>query len=186
MFLCRRLIKVLIIVLIPNSLFSLRAVLFLIIQAAHMMYLIKTRSFSQYINQIIEVLNEFVLFILAIFIIDYRSESEWTDTAVDAFIGIIVSHLCILLIVTIIIGIAKFVRFIKSRQRLRSEKTQSQSKSDENCRYADDLSVSINDKFPKSNFTIPNNTNMFIVRSMAYMDQSEEEKKIEDSQSDML
>ena len=89
----RRLIKVLILVLIPNSLFSLRVILFLIIQVAHMMYLIKIRSFAEYANQIIEVLNESVLFILAIFLIDRSSESEWTDTAVNAFIGTILSHL---------------------------------------------------------------------------------------------
>ena len=93
LFLMRRLIKVLILVLIPNSLFSLRVILFLIIQVAHMMYLIKIRSFAEYANQIIEVLNESVLFILAIFLIDRSSESEWTDAAVNVFIGIILSHL---------------------------------------------------------------------------------------------
>ena len=110
--------------------------------------------------------------ILNIFIINYRSESRWTNGAVGTFIGIILTHLCILLIITLIGGIFKLLAFIKRRKKnkSKSEKDQSRSKIDEDSRMADDMSSSGFDKLPKINFSIPNGTNMFIVRPIAYMD----------------
>ena len=53
------------------------------------------------LDQIVEVLNEVVYLILMMFLAKNHSESQWTKTSADAFIGVVLSQLWILFLVPI-------------------------------------------------------------------------------------
>ena len=85
----------------------------LMLQIAYLLYAIFIRSFERIKDQVIEVLNEFVLLILIIFITKYPFESDWDKTSVDALIGIVLSQLWILLLVSIVNATIQLLRYIK-------------------------------------------------------------------------
>ena len=66
---------ILIVVDIPDSLFALKISLVLLFQVAYIAYVILVKSFTK-IDQVIEVVNEFVILILFILLIKYRSETK--------------------------------------------------------------------------------------------------------------
>ena len=106
----------LIVVLMPDS--SLYKIpILLVLQTAYLVYSFAKRSFNEYTDQMVQVFNESVFLILIMLLIKYRSESDWTDTAENVFIGIILSQLSILMIVSMASGIIKIVRCCIKRCR---------------------------------------------------------------------
>ena len=114
-FLARRLIIVLVAVLIPSSrsLFSLKILFLLFLQTIYTVYVVFIRSFEKVKDQVIEVLNEVVFFVLIILSINFYSQEQWTDIVVYLYIGVILSQLLILFIVSIVYAVLNLVRFIK-------------------------------------------------------------------------
>ena len=66
---------ILIVVLIPDSLFALKISLVLLFQVAYIAYVVLVKIFTK-IDQVVEVVNEFVILILFILLIKYRSETK--------------------------------------------------------------------------------------------------------------
>ena len=121
LFLIRRLVVILIIVIIPShSLFALKISLLLILQILCIVYAALIRSFSNKKNQVVEVFNETIVFVLIIFLANFNSEEKWKEPVVHTFIGIILFQAYTLLLVTIIGAIVKLFRFIqRCRTRVR-------------------------------------------------------------------
>ena len=115
-FLLRRLAMVLIIILIPRSSLQIKISFLLILQIAYLLYSIFVRSFEKMKDQVVEISNEFVLLILMIFLTNYPSESDWTNTSEDTLIGIILSQLLILFLVSLANAIIQFVRYVKKNK----------------------------------------------------------------------
>ena len=107
---------VLIVVLIPSSvtLFSLKILSLLLLQTVYTLYAIYLRSFEKNKDQVVEVSNELVYFILIILLIRLYAESKWTDIAVYLYIGIILSQLLVLFIVSIVNGVISLIKLIKN------------------------------------------------------------------------
>ena len=102
---------VLIIILIPRSSLQIKISFLLILQIAYLLYSIFLRSFEKMKDQVVEISNECVLLILMIFLTNYPSESDWTNTSEDTLIGIILSQLLILFLVSLANAIIQFVRY---------------------------------------------------------------------------
>ena len=115
-FLVRRLAMVLIIIFIPRSSLRIRISSLLILQITYLLYTIFVRSFEKIKDQVVEISNECVLLILIIFLTNYPSESDWTNTSEDTLIGIILSQLLILFLVSIANAIIQFVRYVKKNK----------------------------------------------------------------------
>ena len=115
LFLARRLVFVLFVILFPSSgsLFSLKILSLLFLQTVYILYAIFVRSFEKSKDQVVELSNEAVFFVLMMLLIRFYSEEKWTNIAVHLYIGIILSQLLILFIVSIAYGIIRLVRLIK-------------------------------------------------------------------------
>ena len=113
LFLIRRLIIVLIAVILPDSLFELRVSLALALQSSYILYAILIRSFVEVKDQLVEVFNEVVLLVLIIIMTLYNSESQWNDRVVYAVIGIILFQSIILMFVSMIGALVRFIRRCK-------------------------------------------------------------------------
>ena len=121
LFLFKRFVIILTVVLMPNSMFSAKMPYLILLQTACIVYATCVRSFPRNKDQSIEALNEIVFLVLIILVTKYNSESKWTTTTSNIFIGVILSHLIILLIVSIISAITKIVKFInesKTREQI--------------------------------------------------------------------
>ena len=92
-FLARRLVLSILVVLIPDSLFALKVVFVLLLQIAYLAYSILVRSFTAVKDRVVEVCIEIFMLVLVAFLIKYRSKSEWTNTAENEFIGIVLSQI---------------------------------------------------------------------------------------------
>ena len=75
----------------------------------YILYAINVRSFEKIKDQVVEVSNEVVFFFLILLLIQFYSESEWTNFTVNFYIGIILSQLLILLMVPIAIAMIRFL-----------------------------------------------------------------------------
>ena len=124
--LVRKLLMVFLIVLIPDSLCLLKISILIILQTVYLVYGIFKRSFDECKDQLVEIINEFVFLVLITILIQYRYEPDWNDTSADIFIGIILSQLWILLLISIISSIIKLARFIQ-RKKTKSNREQPQS-----------------------------------------------------------
>ena len=113
-----------IVVLIPESLSICKISILLVLQTTYLNYGIMKRSFAEYKDQAIEIFNEFVFLVLLLILIQYRYESDWTDIAANAFIGIILSQICIISLVSVISGFIKLLRFIRRCRKSDSEQAQ--------------------------------------------------------------
>ena len=115
LFLARRFIMVLIVVLIPSSksMFPLKILLLIILQTDYIAYTSFVRSFEKTKDQVVEVLNEIVYFVLILFLIKFDSEPKWTSFTVYLYIGIIFTQLLILSLTSITGGIIGLVRLAK-------------------------------------------------------------------------
>ena len=91
LFLARRMITILIVVLIPSSprFFAYKILFLLFLQTAYILHTIFIRSFKETKDQVIEVLNEFVIFTLMFLFIMFYSDEKWTDIVIFLYIGII-------------------------------------------------------------------------------------------------
>ena len=92
-FLARRLMLTILVVLIPDSLFALRVVFVLLFQLAYLAYSMLVRSFTAVKDTVVEVCIETFMVVLVAFLIKYPSKSEWTNTAENEFIGIVLSQI---------------------------------------------------------------------------------------------
>ena len=108
-FLTRRLIMVFVVVLVPDPLSLYKIPILIVLQTVYLVYSIFKRSFEEWKDQMVEIFNEFVFLILLMLLLQYLSEPDWTDTAENAFIGIIMSQISILTIVSMTSGIIKLV-----------------------------------------------------------------------------
>ena len=113
LFLFKRTIMILIVVLASDSLFVLKIWLLFILQIASMLYALFVRSFASKKDQIVEILNEIVILTLIALLAKYNSKEKWTDASENAFIGIILLQSWVLLAVSTISFIVKFIRFIR-------------------------------------------------------------------------
>ena len=151
LFLIKILFIVLIVVVIPSSisLFALKVLSLLILQTTYILYTIFVRIFAESKNQVVEVCNELVFFTLIILLMQLYSESKWTDLTTNIFIGIIVSQLWILLIVSMTNAIARLIRFIihckDKNKRLQFEEAHNENDSEESNKDPDN-SQSINEE----------------------------------------
>ena len=118
LFLAKRLVLILFVVIIPSSysLFAYKILLVLTLQTAYVLYTIFVTSFARNKDQIVYISNEFIFQILISLLIKYHNALKWTDTSENIYIGIIVSQLWILLIVSIISGSFKLVRILRQRK----------------------------------------------------------------------
>ena len=174
-FLTRRLIMTFIVVLFPDSLSSYKISILLVLQTTYLVYSILNRSFDERKDQMVEVFNESVFLILIMLLIQYHSESDWTDTAENAYIGIILSQLWILTIVSIVTGIVKLIKLIRRCRKSNPEEAESKSLSREVDVYAD-ASFSMNDGLTRNKRAVPRGSEVFNVRAEIYEIRNEEEK----------
>ena len=90
LFLARRLVMGLILVLIPSSsVFGLKISLLLILQTLCIGYATLVRTFENKKDQIVEVFNEIGVLVLIVFLSNFYSEDDWGEADVDFFIAII-------------------------------------------------------------------------------------------------
>ena len=91
LFLLKRLVLVIAIVLVPSSQssFANKILFLLLLQGGHIVYAIYIRSFEKRKDQAVEILNEIVYFALLILLIKFYSEEKWTNFAIHLYIGII-------------------------------------------------------------------------------------------------
>ena len=92
-FLSRRLMLTILAVFVPDSLFTLKVAFVFPLQIAYLTYSIFVKSFAAVKDRVVEVINEIVVLVLIVFLIKYRSKSEWTSTAENEFIGIVLSQI---------------------------------------------------------------------------------------------
>ena len=181
-FLAKRLVLILIVVLIPSSksLFSYKISFLLLLQTAYIIYSIFIRSFDRSKDQIVEVLSEIVFFLLMILLTKFYSESKWTSVAVNVFIGVILSQLWILLFIPASICIFKLAIFFKwykiNKETCNSRETQndytSQIEREDSPRH-----LSINENQAQNKDEAPQNSESFVISANNHHDLSEEGKK---------
>ena len=100
---------VFVVVLVPDPLSLYKIPILIVLQTVYLVYSIFRRSFEEWKDQMVEIFNEFVFLILLMLLLQYLSEPDWTDAAENAFIGIIMSQISILTIVSMTSGIIKLV-----------------------------------------------------------------------------
>ena len=173
------------VVLIPGSLFALKAILLFLLQVAYLTYVILIRSFEEIKDRIAEVFSELVFLILLFFLTIYNSESKWTSTAENKYIGIILSLVLILFIVSIvslIIELVKIVRNARKGKNAKGSKKEAAEKEDdkevkkEASLYAE-ISFSQEDQLSQRMPATPHGSNVMLVKSAAYRDMYDEERK---------
>ena len=175
-FLSRRLVLTLFVVLIPDSLFALKVAFVLPLQIAYLAYSILVRSFAEVKDRVVEICNEIVMLVLITFLIRYRSKSKWTSTAESEFIGIVLSQICMLSIICMISSTIESIKFVKSRRKSASIKPESKEVYQEACQSVE-ISYSMCDQASQNLPVIPEGSNMFIVKAGVYQEEFEEDKK---------
>ena len=116
LFLIKRSIMILIVVLIPSSVFTFKISLLLILQIACILYAFYVRSFENKKDQIVEELNEIAILVAMAVLANNSSEGKWTDTGTFVFIGVILMHSWILFIVSVTTAVVNLTRYLKKRE----------------------------------------------------------------------
>ena len=113
LFLARRMMMALIIVIVPGTMIVLKMSLLFVLQVACIAYAVSFRSFENKKDQAVETFNECIIAILMIFVTKFDSNEKWTDTSSDAFIAVILFQSWILLLVSMGGVILKICGFCK-------------------------------------------------------------------------
>ena len=113
LFLIKRSIMILVVVLIPSSVFTFKISLLLILQILCILYAFYVRSFENKKDQIVEELNEIAILVAMAVLANNSSEGKWTDTGTFVFIGVILMHSWILFIVSVTTAVVNLNRYLK-------------------------------------------------------------------------
>ena len=116
LFLLRRLVMILIVVFMQDSVFRFKVTLLLFLQTISLVYASLVRSFANKKDQIVETFNEAVILVLMVLLASFNSQEEWNDIRVYTFIGIILLQSYILLFISMVCAIVLIIRFIQKCQ----------------------------------------------------------------------
>ena len=116
LFLLRRLVMILIVVFVQDSVFRFKVTLLLFLQTISLVYASLVRSFANKKDQVVETFNEAVILVLMVLLASFNSQEEWNDIRVYTFIGIILLQSYILLLTSMICAIVSIIRFIQKCQ----------------------------------------------------------------------
>ena len=190
-FLCRRLIITLLVVLLPSSVFALKVILLLLLQIAYLAYIISIKSFTETKDRIVEVFSEFIFLVLIFFVIIYRSESKWTSSAEKEFIGIILSLVIIVFLISLAslaFELLKRVRNARKARKARKAKNAKKRKQEAIEKQGDgevknkatpyaEASFSYQDQFSQQLPSIPQGSNVFVVKTEPDKNKYDEDRK---------
>ena len=116
LFLIKRSIMILVVVLIPSSVFTFKISLLLILQIVCILYAFYVRSFENKKDQIVEELNEIAILVAMAVLANNSSEGKWTNTGTFVFIGVILMHSWILFIVSVTTAVVNLNKYLKKRK----------------------------------------------------------------------
>ena len=112
LFLFRRFMIICIIILMDDFAYGFKISILILIQFLYLCYIIFSRCFQKVSDQLCEIINEAIYLIAVISLAHLTTANEWSKTAENAFIGLILMNAIVLLLVALITAISNIIKSV--------------------------------------------------------------------------